>query len=158
MNHSLEYREHASGSGPPTGEWVLTDQADGTQLGKTARVQEKQAMMCSSARGKWLTPYISPHCSIDLCVNIIWDYGMWAPWHVYVPSAHITLTINSIPWTHVSVHYSEVFLYLGGICHWTTIFVTLNCCGEGIVNLLSASDATSFPITEIFPPMNHHHK
>ena len=37
-----EYQEHPSSDGPPTGEWVLMDTAQDSQLGTAQRVQEKE--------------------------------------------------------------------------------------------------------------------
>ena len=37
-----EYQEHPSGDGSPTGEWVLTDAAEGSQLGTEERVKKKR--------------------------------------------------------------------------------------------------------------------
>ena len=36
-----EYLEHPSSDGPPTGEWVLTDTAEGRQLGTEDSVKKK---------------------------------------------------------------------------------------------------------------------
>ena len=40
--HHAEYQEHLSSDGVPTGKWVLTDTAQGSQLGTLQRVQEKE--------------------------------------------------------------------------------------------------------------------
>ena len=42
MFHHAEYQEHLSSDGVPTGEWVLMDTAQGSQLGMAQRVQEKE--------------------------------------------------------------------------------------------------------------------
>ena len=39
-----EYQEHPSSAGPPTGEWVLVDTAEGSQLGTEKRVEDKKAI------------------------------------------------------------------------------------------------------------------
>ena len=40
-----EYQECPSSEGPPTREWVLTDAAEGNQLGTEQRVREKEALL-----------------------------------------------------------------------------------------------------------------
>ena len=43
-----EYQEHPSSAGPPTGEWVLTDTAEGRKLGTEQRIREKKEMKHSA--------------------------------------------------------------------------------------------------------------
>ena len=38
---STEYQKSPSAGGPPTGEWVLSDVADNTQLGNKDRIRDK---------------------------------------------------------------------------------------------------------------------
>ncbi len=40
-----EYQECPSKDGPPTMEWVVTDKAEGNQLGTEQRVMEKKALL-----------------------------------------------------------------------------------------------------------------
>ena len=43
-----EWQEHPSRGGLPTGEWVVTDIAEGPQLGTEQRVREKEAILTSA--------------------------------------------------------------------------------------------------------------
>ncbi len=40
-----EYQECPSSDGPPTRQWVVTDKAEGSQLGNEQRVKEKETML-----------------------------------------------------------------------------------------------------------------
>ena len=45
---STEYQKCSSPGGPPTGEWVLTDVADNTQLGNKDRIRDKGTILDTS--------------------------------------------------------------------------------------------------------------
>ena len=45
MYFHAEYKESTSNGGSPTGEWVITDVAEGNQLGTEQRVKEKEALI-----------------------------------------------------------------------------------------------------------------
>ena len=44
-NISTEYQKSSSPGDPPTGEWVLTDVADNTQLGNKDRIRDKGTIL-----------------------------------------------------------------------------------------------------------------
>ncbi len=43
-----EYQEHSSTDGPPTGEWVLTDTAESSQLGTEQRIRQKEEIIATA--------------------------------------------------------------------------------------------------------------
>ena len=45
-----EYKEHSSSAGLPTGEWVLVDRAEGSQLGTEQRTREKEDITASAGK------------------------------------------------------------------------------------------------------------
>ena len=45
-----EYQERPSGNGPPTGGWIITDEAVGKQLGTRQRIKEKEALSAAGTR------------------------------------------------------------------------------------------------------------
>ena len=55
-NNSLEYQKHTSSDGPHTGEWVLTNVADCSQLGTRQRIEEKAAKLIQAIPTSPATP------------------------------------------------------------------------------------------------------